>query len=443
MADWHVPSLQNKTLLQHASTPAMDWLAAHGRCGLLKTVPDGFHPGSEVANSSILGYDQHLVYEGRGPLEAAAIGVELEPGDLALRCNFVCIEGDILKNHSCGRLETEEAAPLIDYLNEHLANDRVHFYTGVQYRHLLVIRGGNKNLHCTPPHDIPLHPWKDYQIEAAEPEAEETAALLRDLVRRSQELLPLHSINKERAREGRDMASSIWPWGGGYRPQMMPLTQRFPDQIRSGAVITAVDLIRGIGHYAGLRVINVPGATGLYDTNFEGKAQAAIDALLGTDPAAPAGGDDFVYLHVEASDEAGHDGSIPLKLQTIEDLDHRLIQPILRAFYGITFPSPYSPLSPSPSSSSPSSPLSSSSSPLSSSRLGAARIRAEIPLSIALLPDHPTPCEHRTHTADPIPFCIYYPGIAPDAVQTFDEDACRAGAYGLLEGDEFIKLFME
>ena len=244
------------------------------------------------------------------------------------------------------------------------------------------------------------------------------------------------------------MASSIWPWGGGYRPQMVPLTQRFHDQVRSGAVITAVDLIRGIGHYAGLRVINVPGATGLYDTNFEGKAQAAIDALLGTDPAAPTGGDDFVYLHVEASDEAGHDGSIPLKLQTIEDLDHRLIQPILRAFYGITFPSsPSSPLSPSPSSSSPSfSPSPSSSSPsfpLSSSQLGAARIRAEIPLSIALLPDHPTPCEHRTHTADPIPFCIYYPGIAPDAVQTFDEDACRAGAYGLLEGDEFIKLFME
>ena len=478
MADWHVPSLQNKTLLQHASTPAMDWLAAHGRCGLLKTVPDGFHPGSEVANSSILGYDQHLVYEGRGPLEAAAIGVELEPGDLALRCNFVCIEGDILKNHSCGRLETEEAAPLIDYLNEHLASDpdyggRVRFYTGVQYRHLLVIRGGNKNLLCTPPHDIPLHPWRDHQIQpapspssspssstsplssppssshssspspspsacrfgAARIRAEilspsplspsATAALLRDLVLRSQELLPLHNINKVRAREGRDMASSIWPWGGGYRPQMVPLTQRFHDQVHSGAVITAVDLIRGIGHYAGLRVINVPGATGLYDTNFEGKAQAAIDALLGTDPAAPTGGDDFVYLHVEASDEAGHDGSIPLKLQTIEDLDHRLIQPILRAFYGITFPSsPSSPLSPS-------------------SRLGAARIRAEIPLSIALLPDHPTPCEHRTHTADPIPFCIYYPGIAPDAVQTFDEDACRAGAYGLLEGDEFIKLFME
>ena len=416
MADWHVPALGGKTLLQYADTPAMDWLAAHGRNGLLKTVPDGFHPGSEVANSSILGYDQHVVYEGRGPLEAASIGVELAPDDLALRCNLVCIEGDILKNHSCGRLETEEGDQLIRYLNEHLASDpryggRVRFYTGVQYRHLLVIKGGDKRILCTPPHDIPLQPWRDYQIQAESvPDGlpvgnnrlspQETAALLRDLVLRSQELLPAHILNKERAREGKDMASSIWPWGGGYRPQMTPLTERFPDQIRHGAVITAVDLIRGIGHYAGLRVINVPGATGLFDTNFEGKAQAAIDALLGTDPAGPAGGEDFVYLHVEASDEAGHDGSVPLKLQTIEDLDHRLIQPILKALCGE-------------------------------------------PISIALLPDHPTPCEHRTHTAEPIPFCIYAPGIEPDSGQTFDEDAARDGAYGLLKGDEFIKEFMK
>jgi len=408
MADWHVPSLGGKTLLQYADTPAMDWLASHGRNGLLKTVPDGFHPGSEVANSSILGYDQHLVYEGRGPLEAASIGVELEPGDLALRCNLVCVEGDILKNHSCGRLETEEGDILIQYLNEHLANDRVRFYTGVQYRHLLVIKGGNKHIQCTPPHDIPGQPWRDktpsplpLKGENGHPHKmdfslspEETVELLCDLIRCSQELLPQHILNKDRAREGKDMASSIWPWGGGYRPQMTPLTERFPNQIRRGSVITAVDLIRGIGHYAGLNVIKVPGATGLYDTNFEGKAQAAIDAFRR--------GDDFVYLHVEASDEAGHDGSIPLKLQTIEDLDHRLIQPILKEIYSPSFD----------------------------------------PIAVALLPDHPTPCEHRTHTAEPIPFCIYYPGIEPDAVQTFDEDAAKAGAYGLLEGDEFIKLFM-
>lgn len=389
MADWAVPSLDNKTLLQYADTPAMDWLARNGRCGLLKTIPDGFHPGSEVANSSILGYDQHLVYEGRGPLEAASIGVELEPGDLAMRCNLVCIEGDILKNHSCGRLETEEGDVLIRYLNEHLANDRVHFYTGVQYRHLLVIKDGNKHLHCTPPHDVPMQTWRDKQPIAMSDDAEETAALLCDLIRRSQELLPQHPFNKERAREGKDMASSIWPWGGGYRPQMVPLTQRFPE-IRRGSVITAVDLIRGIGRYAGLQVIDVPGATGLYDTNFEGKAQAAIDAFRN--------GDDFVYLHVEASDEAGHDGSVSLKLQTIEDLDHRLVRPILDA------------------------------------------LKNEV--AIALLPDHPTPCKLRTHTAEPVPFAIYYPAIEPDSVQTFDEVAAREGAYGQLEGDEFIELFM-
>lgn len=398
MADWHVPSLDGKTLFQYADTPAMDWLARNGRCGLLKTVPDGFHPGSEVANSSILGYDQHLVYEGRGPLEAASIGVELQPGDLALRCNLVCIEGDILKNHSCGRLETEEGDILIRFLNEHLANDRVRFYTGVQYRHLLVIRGGDKRIRCIPPHDVPGQPWQQFEIQAEVPEAEETAALLRDLVRRSQELLPTHLLNKERAREKKDMASSIWPWGGGYRPKMQPLAERFPQQIHRGSVITAVDLIRGIGHYAGLQVINVPGATGLYDTNYEGKAQAAIDAFRD--------GDDFVYLHVEASDEAGHDGSIPLKLKTIEDLDHRLIRPILEQASSLT---------------------------------GGAKDGA---LSIALLPDHPTPCEHRTHTAEPVPFAIYYPDIEPDAVQTFDEDAAKEGSYGLLQGDEFIRLFM-
>ena len=418
MADWHVPQLNGKTLLQYADTPAMDWLARHGCCGLLKTVPDGFHPGSEVANSSILGYDQHRVYEGRGPLEAASIGVDLQPGDLALRCNLVCVEGDILKNHSCGRLETEEGDQLIRFLNDQLANERVHFYTGVQYRHLLVIKGGDKRLRCTPPHDVPGQPWEQFEIQAEVPEAEETAALLRDLVRRSQELLPTHPLNKERAREGKDMASSIWPWGGGYRPQMTPLTERFPEQISHGAVITAVDLIRGIGHYAGLRVINVPGATGLFDTNFEGKAQAAIDALLGTDPDSPAGGEDFVYLHVEASDEAGHDGSVPLKLQTIEDLDHRLIQPILNKFLAPLLRDGEAPT-----------PFDCSAQPLP-------------PISIALLPDHPTPCAHRTHTAEPIPFAIYYPGIEPDSVQTFDEDAAKGGAYGLLEGDEFIQLFM-
>ena len=318
MADWHCEELGGRTLLQYADTPHFDRLAQMGRNGLVQTVQEGFHPGSEVANSSILGYDQNLVYEGRGPLEAASIGVELEPGDLALRCNLVCIQGDVLKNHSCGRLETEEGDVLIRYLQEHLGSDRVHFYTGVQYRHLLVIKGGDKRLQCTPPHDIPGKPFRPYMLKAECPQAEDTARLLTELVYKSQELLRYHPLNQSRMDAGLDPANSIWPWGGGYRPAMQPLTAIYP-QIRSGAVITAVDLIRGIGHYAGLRVINVDGATGLYDTNYEGKATAAIEALRT---------DDFVYLHIEASDEAGHDGDLELKLQTIENLDARVIGPI-------------------------------------------------------------------------------------------------------------------
>ena len=392
MADWPCEELGGKTLLQAVDTPHFDYLAAHGRNGLLQTVPEGFHPGSEVANSSILGYDQHLVYEGRGPLEAASIGVELDADDFAMRCNLVCIEGDLLKNHSCGRLETEDADVLIKYLDEKLGNDRIHFYTGVQYRHLLVIKGGNKHVRCTPPHDIPLHPWRDYTIQAEEPAAESTAALLRDLVVRSQQLLAAHPLNQQRIKEGQDPANSIWPWGGGYRPKMEPLTVTYP-QIRRGAVITAVDLIRGIGKYAGLRVIDVAGATGLWDTNYEGKAKAALEALRT---------DDFVYVHVEASDEAGHDGDLELKMQTIYNLDHRLLAPIMEEVS-----------------------------------------HWDEPVAIALLPDHPTPVRHRTHTAEPIPFCIYCPGMEPDAVQTFDEVAAQQGVYGTLRGDEFIKEFMK
>ena len=394
MADWAVPQLGGKTLLEYAATPHLDRLAQHGRNGLLKTIPDGFHPGSEVANSSILGYDQHIVYEGRGPLEAASIGVELDADDLAMRCNLVCLEGDLLKNHSCGRLETEEADVLIRFLQEKLGNDRIHFYTGVQYRHLLVIKGGNKQLNCTPPHDIPLKPWRENLPHAtSEGEGSETASLLVDLILKSQELLKDHPLNIERQQRGMDPANSIWPWGGGYRPRMVPLTTTYP-QIKKGSVITAVDLIRGIGKYAGLRVLDVEGATGLWDTNYEGKAEAAIQALRE--------GDDFVYVHVEASDEAGHDGNLELKLQTIENLDNRLVRPILEAL---------------------------------------PTIGEEV--SIAVLPDHPTPISLRTHTAEPIPFCIYYPGIEPDGVQTFSETAAKQGSYGSLEGDQFIQTFMK
>lgn len=411
MADWPVESLGGKTLLQYADTPYMDMLAKKGTTGMLKTVQDGFHPGSEVANSSILGYDQNEVYEGRGPLEAASIGVELAPTDMAIRCNIICIEGDHIKNHSCGRLETEEGDILIKYLQEKLGNERVHFYTGVQYRHLLVIKGGSKYLKCTPPHDVPLKSWRpllvqpDLEAEAkanakTELSATETANLINELIEKSQELLAAHPFNVQRIAEGKDPANSIWPWAGGYRPHMVPLTTTYP-QIKKGSVITAVDLIRGIGSLAGLKVIDVEGATGLYDTNYEGKAKAAIEALKT---------DDFVYLHVEASDEAGHDGDLELKLQTIVNLDKRAIGPIYEEVKNWGVP-------------------------------GTPTADLE-PVAIAVLPDHPTPVAHRTHTNEPIPFLIYAPGIEADAVETFDEQSCKEGHYGLLEKDGFIKAFM-
>ena len=392
MADHPLPQLGGRTLLQAAHTPWMDLLARQGRNGRLVTVAPGFHPGSEVANMSVLGYDLPTVYEGRGPLEAASIGVDLAPGDMAMRCNLVCLEGDLLKNHSAGHITTEEADTLIRFLQERLGDERVHFYTGVQYRHLLVIRGGDKRLDCTPPHDVPLQPWRPLLPKAECPEAQQTADLLDTLILRSQDLLRDHPLNKQRIAQGKDPANSIWPWSPGYRPQMEPFSARFP-QVRSGAVITAVDLIRGIGRYAGLRRIDVPGATGLYDTNYEGKVRAALDALRT---------DDFVYLHIEASDEAGHEGDIVLKRQTIEDLDSRVVGPIYEAVKD--WPEP---------------------------------------VAIAVLPDHPTPCEVRTHTAEPVPFLVWHPGIEPDAVQTFDEVAACDGSYGLLREDGFIREFMK
>ena len=407
MADWPVASLGGKTLLQAAHTPYMDKLACMGRNGRLITVAKGFHPGSEVANMSVLGYDLPTVYEGRGPLEAASIGIDLQPGEMAMRCNLVCIEGDLLKNHSAGHITTEEADVLVKFLQEKLGNEQVHFYTGVQYRHLLVVKGGNKHLDCTPPHDVPLKPFRPLLVKpqeagdenvgeavdvAGQMSAYETADLLNDLILRSQALLKDHPVNLKRMAEGKDPANSIWPWSPGYRPNMQRLSAIFP-QVKRGAVISAVDLINGIGFYAGLRRLHVEGATGLYDTNYENKVAAALEALRT---------DDFVYLHVEASDEAGHEGDVDLKIQTIENLDRRAVGPIYEAVKDW-----------------------------------------KEPVAIAVLPDHPTPCELRTHTAEPVPFLMWHPGIEPDGVQTFDEVAACDGCYGLMKEDEFIKEFMK
>lgn len=402
MADHAVERLGGKTLMQYADTPYMDMLARKGRTGRLNTIPDGFHPGSEVANTAILGYDLNKVYEGRGPLEAASIGYEMEPGDMAIRCNIVCIESGKIKNHHAGHLTTEEGDVLIKYLQEQLGNERVRFITGIQYRHLLVIKGGNKHIECTPPHDVPDHDFLPLMVKPETGYVEtdkgrmtplETTDLINDLIIKSQKLLSEHPFNIERAKMGIDQANSIWPWSPGYRPQMDTLSMTFP-QIKSGSVISAVDLIRGIGYYAGLKKIVVPGATGLYDTNYEGKAEAAIEALKT---------DDFVFLHLEASDEAGHDGDIDLKIKTIEYLDRRIVEPVYNATKNWEY--------------------------------GA--------VSIAILPDHPTPCEIRTHTKEPIPFLIYYPGITPDDVELFDEIACVRGSYGMLKGNEFMNELMK
>jgi 2,3-bisphosphoglycerate-independent phosphoglycerate mutase len=383
--------LGGKTLLQYAHKPMMDQLAKEGRCGRLVTVPEGFPPGSEVANTAILGYDLNKVYEGRGPLEAASIGYEMADDDFAIRCNIITIEDGKIITHNGGNLETDDARVLIEYLNEHLGSDRVKFITGIQYRHLLVIKGGNKHITCAPPHDHPNEEWKPLLVKADIPEAQETADLINDLILKSQELLAKHPYNVAKAAKGERQANSIWPWSGGYRPSMETLMQQYPE-IKSGAVISAVDLIQGIGKYAGLRIIKVPGATGLADTNYEGKAQAAIDALRQ---------DDFVFVHVEASDEAGHDGDLELKLKTIEYLDQRLIAPIYHEVKDW-----------------------------------------QDDVCIAVLPDHLTPVEMRIHVGQPVPFLIWHRGIEPDEVQQYDEVSCVNGSYGLLRLHEFMQALM-
>lgn len=399
MADHAVERLGGKTPLQYADTPYMDLLARKGRTGRLITVPDGFMPGSEVANTAIMGYDLNKVYEGRGPLEAASIGYEMAGDDMAIRCNIITLDDGKIATHNGGNLQTEDADVLIRYLNEKLGNDRVKFITGIQYRHLLIIKGGSKHIVCAPPHDHPNEEWRPLLVkpesgapaEQGRMTAQETADLINDLIIKSQSLLSEHPFNKARKQRGERQANSIWPWSGGYRPSMQTLMQLYPD-IKSGSVISAVDLIRGIGHYAGLEVVKVEGATGLADTNYEGKAQAAIEAIRKQD---------FVFVHIEASDEAGHDGDLELKLHTIESLDRRIVEPIYNEL----------------------------------------KTWAE-PVCIAILPDHPTPVEIRTHVKEPVPFIIYYPGIQPDNVQVYDEESCIGGGYGMLRLQEFMQTFM-
>lgn len=388
MADEPINALGGRTPLQVATTPSMDFLAKNGKLGLLETVPNGFHPGSEIANLSVLGYDVAKVFEGRGSLEAASMGIEINHDEMAMRCNLICIENGKIKNHSAGHISNEEAFELISYLQQELGDDIISFYPGISYRHLLKIKNADKRILCTPPHDVPGTSFNDVLIKPQVEDAIETATLINDLILRSQELLSSHPINKKRILEGKDPANSIWPWSPGYKPSMQKLSDLYG--ISKGVVISAVDLIRGIGVYAGLTPINVEGATGLYDTNYEGKVNAAIEALKGDA--------DFVFLHIEASDEAGHEGDVDLKIKTIEYLDSRVLKPLLNALNVI-----------------------------------------DDDVTIALLPDHPTPCRLRTHTSQPVPFLIYHKGIDADNVDKFDEISAQKGEFKLIKGDEFIK----
>lgn len=390
-ADEPIEALGNKTPLQAAKKPYIDMLASKGKSGMLDTIPAGFKPGSEIANLSVLGYDVPKVFEGRGSLEAASMEVEIETDEMAMRCNLICVEDGKIKNHSAGHISSEEAKELILFLDEKLNDGKAAFYPGVSYRHLLKIKNGKKELDCTAPHDVPGTPFKDVLIKPLTEEAKETADYLNTLILKSQELLKDHPVNLKRIAAGKDPANSIWPWSAGYRPQMQTLQELFG--VKSGSVISAVDLIMGIGRYAGLKLIHVEGATGLYDTNYEGKAQAAIDALKN---------EDFVYLHIEASDEAGHEGDYDLKVKTIEYLDSRVVKTIYETVNSW-----------------------------------------DEPVTIAVLPDHPTPCHLKTHTSNPIPFLIYRTNGDADDVQVYDEFESAKGAYGLLKGREFMETLFE
>ena len=387
MSDYPVARLGGRTPLQVARKPNMDRIAREGRCGLVRTIEDDMPTGSEAANLAVLGYNPREVLQGRGVLEAASMGVDIREGDMAMRCNLICLSDDgRIKNHSAGHISSEESDEMLKTLQGELGSDDLHFYTGVSYRHLLVGRGLDPRLDCSPPHDHPGEMAEQLLIRPQVPAAQATADRLNDLTRRSWTILKDHPVNQRRRAAGKDPGNSIWLWSAGRRPKMWTFADRFG---LTGAVISAVDLIRGIGVYAGLEVLKVPGATGLYDTNYEGKADACLAAIERHD---------FCYVHVEAPDEAGHDGNLDLKIRTIEDLDRRLV-----------------------------------------GRLLAGLEQRGLPAVVAVLPDHPTPVEKRIHVRDAVPVAIRDPRQAPDAVSVYDEQSCAQGGLGTLRGDEFIR----
>ena len=393
MADYPVQSLGGKTPLMVARTPHMDFMAGQGEIGLVRTVPDGFNPGSEIANLSIFGYDPIRYYTGRGPLEAASLGVQLSDDDIAFRCNLVTLKfrGDkiVMEDFSAGHIENEEAREIILDLNKEIGTKDIQFFPGLSYRHLMVLKNGVakflnlEKLELIPPHDI-----IGKEITAFLPQMKDPILAL---MTQSQGLLKYHPVNVAREGKGFLPANSIWLWGQGRSPRMITLKERFG---MDGFVISAVHLIKGIGILAGLEVLEVPGITGYFDTNYDGKAQYALKGLREKD---------FVYVHVEAPDEAGHMGDLQLKIDAIEAFDQKIVGAILKG------------------------------------------IKDFDRYKILILPDHPTPLSVRTHTADPVPYLIYSNEVGDKTGhgKTFDEVSAGLSGISFEKGFELIERFLK
>lgn len=389
MADYPVPELDNKTPLQIANKPNMDLIAAKGCSGLLRTVPEGLTPGSGTAILSVLGYDPRRFYTGRGPFEAASRGIQLDENDVAFRCNLITEKDGILIDYSADHITNSESAKLIEVIKENFEKPgEVEFFAGLSYRHFLILRNypHSEIIECTLPHDAIGVEISKILPKANSEEAQGTATLLGKMILDSKKVLDNHPVNIARRKAGKRPGNMIWPWGGGRKPHMPAFKEKFGVK---AAVISAVDLVKGIGVYAGMKVIDVPGATGLYDTNYEGKADFALKALEDHD---------MVFVHVEAPDEAGHSRDYRLKVKAIEDLDKRLIGRILNG------------------------------------------LKEEC--TVAILPDHPTPIKIGTHTRDPVPFAIYAPSVESDGVKKFDEFSAKKGKFGSIEGESFMSIFL-
>ena len=389
MADYPLPELGNKTPLQVAYKPNIDSITAKGRSGLIKTVPDECTPGSDTAICSVLGYDPRIYCPGRGPLEAPARGIKLSENDSAYRCNIITEKDNEILDYSAGHITTAEAARLIDTVREAFGKPRkIEFYAGLDYRHFLILRDfpNPELIECTPPHDAAGLKISQILPKAKSAEVEKEAKMLRELILGSRDVLRAHPVNIAREKAGKRPGNLIWPWGGGKKPSMQTLKEKY--DLRS-AVVAAVDLVKGIGSYAGMKIINVPGATGLADTNYEGKADAVLKAFEHND---------LVFVHVEAPDEAGHVKDYKLKVKTIEDLDKRLLGRILKGM--------------------------------------------NEPFAVAILPDHPTPIKIGTHSRDPVPFSIASPSLKPDGVKMFDEFSVQRGGFGLVKDDYLISLLI-